>query len=60
MSREYLAQEMRLTAELLVPGVFGYDVQKNLTLLQQIIDDNNLSILDVLNSVRIANICHTM
>jgi len=49
---------MRLTIELLIPGVSGYDVQKNLTFLQHIIDDNNLSILDMLNSVRIANIYH--
>ncbi|KAH0954587.1 hypothetical protein HN011_002606 [Eciton burchellii] len=51
ISKEYLIQEMRLTIELLIPGVSGYDVQKNLTFLQHIIDDNNLSILDMLNSI---------
>ncbi|RLU26310.1 hypothetical protein DMN91_000104 [Ooceraea biroi] len=51
ISKEYLIQEMRLTIELILPGVFGYDVQKNLTRLQNIIDDNDLSILDVISSI---------
>lgn len=42
---------MRLMNELLVPGIFEYDVQRNLTRLQDIIDDNELSILNVINSV---------
>lgn len=53
VSKEYLIQEMRLLTELLVPGVFGYDVQTNLSNLQDILDSNNLSILDVMSLVRI-------
>ncbi|XP_071637546.1 sodium channel protein Nach isoform X2 [Temnothorax longispinosus] len=51
VSKEYLIQEMRLMNELLLPGIFGYDVQKNLTRLQDIIDDNHLSILNVMNMI---------
>ncbi|XP_050450031.1 sodium channel protein Nach-like [Cataglyphis hispanica] len=47
LSKEFLIREMRLMNELLIPGIFGYDVQKNLTRLQDIIDDNSMSILDV-------------
>ncbi|XP_011860453.1 PREDICTED: sodium channel protein Nach-like isoform X2 [Vollenhovia emeryi] len=49
VSKEYLIQEMRLMNELLLPGIFGYDVRRNLTRLQDIIDDNHLSILNVMN-----------
>lgn len=42
--------------ELLIPGIFGYDVQRNLTRLQDIIDDNHLSILNVMNLVCTENI----
>ncbi|XP_014478704.1 PREDICTED: sodium channel protein Nach-like [Dinoponera quadriceps] len=51
ISRQFLLQEMKLLNELIVPGVFGYDVKKNLTRLQDIIDDNNLSILDVMKAI---------
>lgn len=42
--------------ELLLPGIFEYDVEKNLTRLQDIIDDNHLSILNVINLVCTKNI----
>jgi len=58
ISKEYLIQEMRLMNELIIPGIFGYDVQRNLTRLQDIIDDNHLSILNVMNLVRIENFHH--
>jgi len=58
VSKEYLIQEMRLMNELIIPGIFGYDVQRNLTRLQDIIDDNHLSILNVMNLVRIENFHH--
>jgi len=58
VSKEYLFQEMRLMNELIIPGIFGYDVQRNLTRLQDIIDDNHLSILNVMNLVRIENFHH--
>ncbi|XP_039313466.1 sodium channel protein Nach-like [Solenopsis invicta] len=51
VSKEYLVQEMRLMNELLIPGIFGYDVQKNLSYLQSIIDDNHLSILNVMKLI---------
>ncbi|XP_011640247.1 sodium channel protein Nach-like isoform X1 [Pogonomyrmex barbatus] len=51
ISKEYLIQEMRLMNELLVPGIFGYDVQENLTRLQDIIDDNHLSVLNIMNLI---------
>ncbi|XP_029163226.1 sodium channel protein Nach-like [Nylanderia fulva] len=51
MSKEFLIQEMRLINELLIPGTFGHDVQKNLTRLQYIIDDNRMSILDVVKLI---------
>lgn len=47
---------MRLMNELLLPGIFEYDVEKNLTRLQDIIDDNHLSILNVMNLVCTENI----
>lgn len=55
VSKEFFVQEMRLMNELLIPGIFGYDVQKNLTRLQDIIDDNSMSILDVVRMVCIKN-----
>ncbi|XP_070520540.1 sodium channel protein Nach isoform X2 [Cardiocondyla obscurior] len=51
VSKNYLIQEMRLMNELLLPGIFGYDVQKNLTYLQDIIDNNHLSIPNVMNLI---------
>lgn len=45
--------------ELLLPGIFGYDVERNLTRLQDIIDDNHLSILNVMNLVCTENIRYT-
>ncbi|XP_072760901.1 sodium channel protein Nach [Anoplolepis gracilipes] len=51
VSKEFLIREMRLMNELLIPGIFGYDVQKNLTRLQNIIDDNSMSILDVVKMI---------
>lgn len=42
--------------EMIVPGVFGYDVHKNLTFLQDVIDQNNLTILDVMEMVRVEKI----
>ncbi|XP_036139828.1 sodium channel protein Nach isoform X2 [Monomorium pharaonis] len=51
VSKEYLIQEIRLMNELIIPGLFGYDIQKNLTHLQDIIDDNQLSILNVMKLV---------
>ncbi|XP_032665503.1 sodium channel protein Nach-like [Odontomachus brunneus] len=51
VSKQFLLKEMRLMNELLVPGVFGYDVRRNLTRLQDIIDHNNLSVLDVMRMI---------
>ncbi|GAB1859033.1 Sodium channel protein Nach [Camponotus japonicus] len=51
MSKEFLIEEMRLMNELLIPGIFGYDLQKNLTRLQDIIDDNSMSILEVVKLI---------
>ncbi|EFN89774.1 Sodium channel protein Nach [Harpegnathos saltator] len=51
VSKQFLLQEMRLLNELVVPGVFGYDVRRNLTYLQDIIDHNDLSILDVMKMI---------
>ncbi|EFN70446.1 hypothetical protein EAG_08741 [Camponotus floridanus] len=58
MSKKFLIEEMRLMNELLIPGIFGYDVEKNLTRLQDIIDDNSMSILDVIQLVCIKSISH--
>lgn len=58
LSKEFLIREMRLMNELLIPGIFGYDVQKNLTRLQDIIDDNSMSILDVVKLVCTKNLSH--
>lgn len=52
MSKEFLLQEFRLLLELLDPGVFGHDVTENLTRLQGIIDDNGLTITEVMEKVR--------
>ncbi|XP_015607553.1 sodium channel protein Nach [Cephus cinctus] len=43
--------DMRLLNELLDPGVFGYDVTKNLSRLQDYFDMNNFSIIEVLSKV---------
>ncbi|XP_018347417.1 PREDICTED: sodium channel protein Nach-like [Trachymyrmex septentrionalis] len=51
VSKEYLIQEMRLMNELLSPGIFGNDVQRNLTRLQDIIDDNHLTIFKVMDLI---------
>lgn len=58
ISKEFLVQEMQLLNELIVPGFAGddVDINTNLTRLQNIIDDNKLSILEVINLVRIKNI----
>jgi len=42
---------MRLMNELLRPGIFGNDIQRNLTRLQDIIDDNHLTIFKVMDLV---------
>lgn len=42
---------MKLLLELLEPGKFGEDIAKNLSRLQDIIDDNNLIITNVLKLV---------
>ncbi|KAF7383015.1 hypothetical protein HZH68_014864 [Vespula germanica] len=51
MSKEFLVQEFRLLLELLDPGVFEHDVTENLTRLQDIIDDNGLTITEVMEKV---------
>ncbi|KAG5321537.1 NACH protein, partial [Acromyrmex heyeri] len=51
VSKEYLIQEMRLMNELLRPGIFGNDIQRNLTRLQDIIDDNHLTIFKVMDLI---------
>ncbi|KAG5315168.1 NACH protein, partial [Acromyrmex insinuator] len=51
VSKEYLIQEMRLMNELLKPGIFGNDIQRNLTHLQDIIDDNHLTIFKVMDLI---------
>jgi len=53
VSKESLIREMQLINELIVPGIFGADAnyETNLTRLQDIIDDNKLSILEVINLV---------
>ncbi|XP_047368017.1 sodium channel protein Nach-like isoform X2 [Vespa velutina] len=51
MSKEFLVQEFRLLLELLDPGVFEHDVTENLTRLQDIIDDNGLTIREVMEKV---------
>jgi len=60
VSKESLIQDMRLMTELIVPGIseFGtnVDFETNLIRLQDIIDDNELSILEVINLVRTKNI----
>lgn len=52
MSKEFLVQEFRLLLELLDPGVFEHDVTENLTRLQDVIDDNGLTITEVMEKVR--------
>ncbi|KAF7381985.1 hypothetical protein HZH66_013417 [Vespula vulgaris] len=52
VSKEFLVQEFRLLLELLDPGVFEHDVTENLTRLQDIIDDNGLTITEVMEKKR--------
>lgn len=40
--------------ELVMPGIYGSDLTKNLSRLQDILDDNNLSIMEVVDLVRTA------
>ncbi|KYN06007.1 PREDICTED: sodium channel protein Nach-like [Cyphomyrmex costatus] len=49
--KENLIQEMRLMNELIIPGIFGNDVEKNFTRLQNIIDQNHLSIDTVMSLI---------
>ncbi|KAI4500560.1 hypothetical protein M0802_004522 [Mischocyttarus mexicanus] len=51
ISKEFLVQEFRLLLELLDPGVFEYDIAENLTRLQNILDDNQLTIPEVMEKV---------
>ncbi|KAI4482325.1 hypothetical protein M0804_008876 [Polistes exclamans] len=51
ISKEFLVQEFRLLLELLDPGVFEQDVAENLTRLQNILDDNRLTIPEVMEKV---------
>ncbi|XP_063982072.1 sodium channel protein Nach-like [Diachasmimorpha longicaudata] len=51
LSPEYIIKEMQLLLELLDPGVFGGNLRKNFTILQEIFDDNNYSIPSVVKAV---------
>ncbi|KAK2581874.1 hypothetical protein KPH14_002336 [Odynerus spinipes] len=51
ISKEFLVQEFRLLVELLDPDVFGHDVTENLTRLQDILDENKLTIPEVIEKV---------
>ncbi|KOX69845.1 hypothetical protein WN51_06033 [Melipona quadrifasciata] len=52
VTKEFVAQEMRLLNELLYPGIYGSHVRNNLSQLQNIFDMNKLSIPAIMNSVR--------
>lgn len=51
LSQEFLVNEMRLLVEMLDPGAFEFDIYENLTLLQDVFDANNYSVLQVMNMV---------
>lgn len=52
VTKEFVAQEMKLLNELLYPGIYGSHVRNNLSQLQNIFDMNKLSIPTIMNSVR--------
>ncbi|KAF3426092.1 hypothetical protein E2986_12150 [Frieseomelitta varia] len=51
VTKEFVAQEMKLLNELLYPGIYGSRVRNNLSQLQNIFDMNKLSIPTIMNSV---------
>ncbi|XP_066589222.1 sodium channel protein Nach-like [Prorops nasuta] len=50
ISKDFLADQMKLMLEFLDPGAYEGDISKNLTVLQDVFDYNNLSITDVIYS----------
>ncbi|KAJ8678553.1 hypothetical protein QAD02_014340 [Eretmocerus hayati] len=52
LSREFVLKEMRLLVELLDPGVFENEIHTNLTILQDIFDANNHSVLGVMKMIQ--------
>ncbi|XP_014211229.1 sodium channel protein Nach-like [Copidosoma floridanum] len=51
LTRDYILEEMRLLIEILDPGAYNYNVDWNLTILQDVFDANNYTISDVMKLV---------
>ncbi|XP_014214646.1 sodium channel protein Nach-like [Copidosoma floridanum] len=51
-SRDYVLKEMQLLAEMVDPGIFGYDVYFNLTALQNVFHANNYTAPQIMKLVK--------